>query len=303
MLKLIAGIGKPTAGSVRVQGRVSALIELGAGFHPEISGRENVYINGLMLGLSRREIADRFDDIVRFAELERIYRRAGEELTRPACICALGLRLRSMSTPMYCLVDECSRSVMRRFTHKCLDKFARIPPPRPNDSARDAFAGLGSPRFCDQALWLDSGVVRAAGDPKRVIDAYLMDVARAENQEPRRRPKSQIPEFQIANPKRIRDPESQLPDSEPTDMFTAAEGRWESRRGSRSTAVETIGDERLPGASVQVGRARWTSGCMCGRTSASATLRLASASLMRMASAVTGTNTPHRGCLGGRTGR
>jgi ABC-type dipeptide/oligopeptide/nickel transport system ATPase component len=59
MLKLIAGIGKPTSGTVRVDGRVSALIELGAGFHPEISGRENVYINGLMLGLSRREIAGR----------------------------------------------------------------------------------------------------------------------------------------------------------------------------------------------------------------------------------------------------
>ena len=57
MLKLIAGIGKPTSGTVRVDGRVSALIELGAGFHPEISGRENVFINGMMLGLSRREIA------------------------------------------------------------------------------------------------------------------------------------------------------------------------------------------------------------------------------------------------------
>jgi ABC-type polysaccharide/polyol phosphate transport system ATPase subunit len=69
MLRLIAGIGKPTAGVVRVDGRVSALIELGAGFHPEISGRENVYINGMMLGMSRREIARRFDDIVAFAEL------------------------------------------------------------------------------------------------------------------------------------------------------------------------------------------------------------------------------------------
>src|SRR5687768_12176010 len=70
MLKLIAGIGKPTSGSVMVDGRVSALIELGAGFHPEISGRENVYINGMMLGLSKKEIARRFDDIVSFAELE-----------------------------------------------------------------------------------------------------------------------------------------------------------------------------------------------------------------------------------------
>ena len=70
LLKLVAGITKPTAGTVRVEGRISALIELGAGFHPEISGRENVFINGIMLGLSKREITQRFDEIVRFAELE-----------------------------------------------------------------------------------------------------------------------------------------------------------------------------------------------------------------------------------------
>src|SRR4030095_1381768 len=69
-LKLVAGITKPTTGSVKVQGRVSALIELGAGFHPEISGRENVFINGIMLGLTKREIQHRFDEIVEFAEMQ-----------------------------------------------------------------------------------------------------------------------------------------------------------------------------------------------------------------------------------------
>ena len=68
-LKLVAGITKPTSGTVKVEGRISALIELGAGFHPEISGRENVFINGIMLGLSKREIQARFDEIVDFAEL------------------------------------------------------------------------------------------------------------------------------------------------------------------------------------------------------------------------------------------
>src|SRR5262249_25468948 len=70
LLKLMAGITRPTRGSLKVEGRISALIELGAGFHPEISGRENVAINGIMLGLSRREIEARFDEIVAFAELE-----------------------------------------------------------------------------------------------------------------------------------------------------------------------------------------------------------------------------------------
>ena len=68
-LKLVAGITKPTSGIVTVQGRVSALIELGAGFHPEISGRENVFINGVMLGMSKRDVQKRFDEIVDFAEL------------------------------------------------------------------------------------------------------------------------------------------------------------------------------------------------------------------------------------------
>src|SRR3954468_17961615 len=69
-LKLVAGITKPTSGTVQVDGRISALIELGAGFHPEISGRENVFINGIMLGLTKREIEQRFDDIVEFAEMK-----------------------------------------------------------------------------------------------------------------------------------------------------------------------------------------------------------------------------------------
>src|SRR6266542_2929060 len=70
LLKLLAGIVRPTRGSVEVSGGLAALLELGAGFHPEISGRENIEINGLLLGLSRRQIAERFDEIVRFAELE-----------------------------------------------------------------------------------------------------------------------------------------------------------------------------------------------------------------------------------------
>ncbi len=79
-LKLVAGITKPTTGTVKVEGRVSALIELGAGFHPEISGRENVFINGIMLGLTKREIARRFDEIVEFAELTEFIDAPGEDL-------------------------------------------------------------------------------------------------------------------------------------------------------------------------------------------------------------------------------
>ena len=70
LLKLLAGILRPDSGTVRVNGKVSALLELGAGFHPEFTGRENVLINGIVLGLSKREVEQRFDEIVRFAEME-----------------------------------------------------------------------------------------------------------------------------------------------------------------------------------------------------------------------------------------
>jgi homopolymeric O-antigen transport system ATP-binding protein len=242
MLKLIAGIGKPTAGSVRVQGRVSALIELGAGFHPEISGRENVYINGLMLGLSRREIADRFDDIVRFAEIDEFI-DAPVKTYSSGMYMRLGFAVAINVDPDVLLVDEVLAVGDEAFTHKCLDKFAEF-----RRRGRTILLVTHSldlvTRFCDQALWLDSGVVKADGDPKRVIDAYLMDVARAENQELAgvANPKSQIPSLESQT-----DPGSRIPDpgTEPQDMFKAAEGRWGSRE-VEITAVEMIGASGQP---------------------------------------------------------
>jgi ABC-type polysaccharide/polyol phosphate transport system ATPase subunit len=227
MLKLIAGIGKPTSGSVRVQGRVSALIELGAGFHPEISGRENVYINGLMLGLSRREIADRFDDIVRFAELDEFI-DAPVKTYSSGMYMRLGFAVAINVDPDVLLVDEVLAVGDEAFTHKCLDKFAEF-----RRRGRTILLVTHSldlvTRFCDQALWLDLGVVKADGDPKRVIDAYLMDVAASENRELSDTVPAEIPK----------------PESEPTDMFKAAEGRWGSRE-VEITAVEMIGASGLP---------------------------------------------------------
>ncbi|MBM3821251.1 MAG: ABC transporter ATP-binding protein, partial [Acidimicrobiia bacterium] len=179
MLKLIAGIGRPTEGTVRVQGRVSALIELGAGFHPEISGRENVYINGMMLGLTRREITARFSEIVAFAELEEFI-DAPVKTYSSGMYMRLGFAVAINVDPDVLLVDEVLAVGDEAFTHKCLDKFAEF---RRTD--RTVLLVTHSldlvTRFCDEAVWLDAGIVRAHGDPRRVVDAYLQDVARAEN--------------------------------------------------------------------------------------------------------------------------
>ncbi len=191
MLKLIAGIGKPTSGAVRVNGRVSALIELGAGFHPEISGRENVFINGMMLGLSKREIATRFDEIVRFAELEEFI-DAPVKTYSSGMYMRLGFAVAINVDPDVLLVDEVLAVGDETFTHKCLDKFAEF-----RRRGRTVLLVTHSldmvTRFCDEALWLDAGVARLQGDPKRVIDTYLLDVARAEN--------DALHKSQIPNPK------------------------------------------------------------------------------------------------------
>src|SRR5262245_42196582 len=123
MLKLIAGIGKPSAGTVAVSGRVSALIELGAGFHPEISGRENVFINGMMLGLSRREVAERFDNIVAFAELEPFI-DAPVKTYSSGMYMRLGFSVAIHVDPDVLLVDEVLAVGDEAFAHKCLDRFA-----------------------------------------------------------------------------------------------------------------------------------------------------------------------------------
>jgi ABC-type polysaccharide/polyol phosphate transport system ATPase subunit len=179
-LKLVAGITKPTSGSVRVQGRISALIELGAGFHPEISGRENVFINGIMLGLTRREIQHRFDEIVEFAELTDFI-DAPVKTYSSGMYMRLGFAVAIHVDPDVLLVDEVLAVGDEGFTHKCLDKFAEFK--RKNKTILLVTHSLGLvERFCDEALWLDHGANRGLGDPKRLIGAYMTDVERQEEQ-------------------------------------------------------------------------------------------------------------------------
>jgi ABC-type polysaccharide/polyol phosphate transport system ATPase subunit len=182
MLKLIAGIEKPTSGTVVVRGRISALIELGAGFHPEISGRENVFINGMMLGLSKREIAQRFDAIVEFAELEDFI-DAPVKTYSSGMYMRLGFAVAINVDPDVLLVDEVLAVGDQAFTHKCMDKFAEF-----RRRGRTVLIVTHSldvvTRFCDEALWLDHGRALEQGEPRRVIEAYLAAVARSEHQAP-----------------------------------------------------------------------------------------------------------------------
>src|SRR6186713_32013 len=180
-LKLVAGITKPTSGSVAVRGRISALIELGAGFHPEITGRENVFINGIMLGLSKREILRRFDEIVEFAEL-RDFIDAPVKTYSSGMYMRLGFAVAIHVDPDVLLIDEVLAVGDQSFTMKCLDKFAEFK--RRGKTILLVTHSLGMvERFCDEALWMDSGQLKGLGDPKRVVGAYVTDVEKREEQE------------------------------------------------------------------------------------------------------------------------
>ena len=231
LLKLVAGITKPTSGSVRVNGRISALIELGAGFHPEISGRENVFINGIMLGLTKREIARRFDEIVEFAELVDFI-DAPVKTYSSGMYMRLGFAVAIHVDPDVLLVDEVLAVGDEGFTHKCLDKFAEFK--RRGKTILLVTHSLGLvERFCDEALWLDGGRMQGMGDPKRIIGAYITAVERSEEQQlAAADAKAQESAVAVSpdEPASAVLPDHPVETAEaPADMFRATEGRWGSR--------------------------------------------------------------------------
>jgi ABC-type polysaccharide/polyol phosphate transport system ATPase subunit len=233
LLKLVAGITKPSIGTVKVIGRVSALIELGAGFHPEISGRENVFINGIMLGLTKREVTERFDEIVEFAEMKEFI-DAPVKTYSSGMYMRLGFAVAIHVDPDVLLVDEVLAVGDEGFTHKCLDKFAEFK--RRDKTILLVTHSLGLvERFCDEALWLDGGRIKGSGDPKRIVGAYITDVEDREEVElAATDARARASASTAAAPAGEAAPAA-LPDtpmetaSGPADMFRATEGRWGSR--------------------------------------------------------------------------
>ncbi len=178
LLKLVGGILKPTAGSIRVSGRVSALIELGAGFHPEFTGRENVYVNGILLGLSRAEIRERFDEIVAFAGLAAFIDNPVKTYSSGMYM-RLGFAIAVTVDPDILLIDEVLAVGDEAFQHKCVGKIQEF-------KARGKTILLvshdlgGIERLCDEAVWLHEGRLAAQGGTRQIIDRYLNQVASEE---------------------------------------------------------------------------------------------------------------------------
>jgi lipopolysaccharide transport system ATP-binding protein len=174
LLKLISGILEPTAGRVRVEGKVSALIELGAGFHPDLTGRENIYLNGAILGLGRREMARRFDEIVAFAELERFIDTPVKHYSSGMYM-RLGFAVAISVDPDILIVDEVLTVGDEAFQRKCLERIADLRRRGTTVIFVSHVLGLVE-RLCDRAVWLERGVIRAQGDARAVVRDYLTAV-------------------------------------------------------------------------------------------------------------------------------
>jgi ABC-type polysaccharide/polyol phosphate transport system ATPase subunit len=177
MLRILARVMYPYAGSVKVAGRVGALIEVRAGIHPDLSGRENVYLYGSLLGLRRQEVAKRFDDIVGFAELESAINRQVKFYSSGMQM-RLGFAIAAFLQPDVLLVDEVLAVGDASFQQKCLDRMRWVL----GQGTTVVFVShdlQAVESICERAVWLRGGVVESDGPVREVLGAYRRTVEEA----------------------------------------------------------------------------------------------------------------------------
>jgi lipopolysaccharide transport system ATP-binding protein len=171
LLRLLGGVDVPQEGKLRIDGRVGALLTLGAGFHPDLTGRENVFISGVVHGLTRAEVRRRFDEIVEFSEV-------GQFIDDPVRIYSSGMQMRLRFAvaihmePEILLIDEVLSVGDAAFEGKCLDRIRKFKA----SGCTIILISHGLDQIhamCDEAIWLESGRLAAQGEPEFVIDKYL----------------------------------------------------------------------------------------------------------------------------------
>ena len=172
LLGLIAGVLKPSGGRVIVKGHASALLELGAGFHPELTGRENILLNGIILGLTKKEVLKKLDEIIEFSEL-------GEFIDQPirvysnGMLARLGFSVVACLDPVILLIDEILAVGDSAFQKKCINKMMGFK----KDKVTMVFVSHSMPdiiKICDRVLWIESHIVKMLGDPEDVVKSYTL---------------------------------------------------------------------------------------------------------------------------------
>lgn len=180
LLKLMAGIYQPTQGRVDCRGRVAGLLELGAGFHPELTGRENVFLNGSIMGLTKKEIERAFDAIVEFSGLEDFIDNPVKVYSSGMYV-RLGFAVAVNIEPEILLVDEVIAVGDEEFQRKCMDHIGRLR----RAGTTIVFVSHSLPSvetLCDSAAWLDHGRVKAEGAPGAVCGSYVEHVNQMEGE-------------------------------------------------------------------------------------------------------------------------
>jgi ABC-type polysaccharide/polyol phosphate transport system ATPase subunit len=171
VLKLLSGITAPTHGEILIRGRLSALIEIGAGFHPELTGRENIFLNGSILGMSKREIRRNMDSIIEFAGIRDHIDWAMKKYSSGMFL-RLGFSVAAHLDPDILLLDEVLAVGDAAFQIKCLDRIAELRTAKKTIILiTHDLAALA--RLCDRAILLDRGQLLMTGSPRHVIDTYL----------------------------------------------------------------------------------------------------------------------------------
>ena len=174
LLKCMARILRPDQGRITTHGKVSALLELGAGFHPELSGRENVFLNGSILGLSKKQLLSRFDEIVGFAGLEQFIDAPVKNYSSGMYV-RLGFSVAINVDPDILLIDEVLAVGDAEFQRRCGDKFAELR--AQGKTIVIVTHALGTVKeMCDEAALLEHGVIQTVGNATEVVDRYLGDV-------------------------------------------------------------------------------------------------------------------------------
>jgi lipopolysaccharide transport system ATP-binding protein len=175
LLKLLSRITPPTEGEILLRGRVASLLEVGTGFHPELTGRENIFLNGAILGMREREIAARFDEIAAFSGVERFLDTPVKRYSSGMFV-RLAFAVAAHLEPEILLVDEVLAVGDAEFQRKCLDKMQDVS----GHGRTIVFVShnmAAIKRLCTRVYWIDRGEVREEGPAGEVVDSYLTETA------------------------------------------------------------------------------------------------------------------------------
>jgi len=172
LLKMLSRIVPPTTGRIRLRGRVGSLLEVGTGFHPELSGRENIFLNGTLLGMRRQEIRRRFDEIVAFAEIERFLDTPVKRYSSGMYV-RLAFAVAAHLEPEILIVDEVLAVGDLEFQRKCLGKMEQVSSQHGRTVLFVSHNLVALRSLCSRAIWLDGGRCRMDGPADEVTAAYM----------------------------------------------------------------------------------------------------------------------------------